>query len=190
MTFNVHKALEETGERHEQVQHGNVAVAITAALIAVFAAVMTMLANHYSVKALSVKNEAILQQARASDSYAYYESKRTKYHIYTAFVEADLARDASHLKQLSATAQTEETAARPILKKAKGLEDASNQNQERAERLLNSHESLELATALLEIAIVFVSISALTRTKFLIYAGCALAASGIIYGAFALLHAT
>jgi hypothetical protein len=190
MTFNAHKVLEESGERHEQAKHGDPMVAISASIIAVLAALMTMFANHYSVRALSVKNEAILQQARASDAYAYYESKRIKYHIYTAFVAADLARDSHRLAALSTTAKTEEAAAVPILKQANELEADSNENQERSELLLNSHEALEVATTLLEIAIVFVSISALTQTRFLIYLGGGCAIAGVIYGAFALLHAS
>jgi hypothetical protein len=81
MTFDARKALDETEERNEHAAGRNPIVAVSASVIAVCAALTTMFSNHYSVKALSEKNQAILQQTRASDAYNYYESKRIKYHI-------------------------------------------------------------------------------------------------------------
>ena len=188
MSFSAHKALEESAERQEHASHGETLFAISAAVIAVLAALATMLAGHYSVGALSTKNEAILQMSRAADAYSYYESKRIKYHIYSALVAADVAKDAKGTAQLKAVAATEEKEAVPVLKQAQKLEEESNRNQDDAERRLTTYEMLEVTTTLFEVAIVFVSISALTRTRFLLYMSGALCTGGIGYGLFALLH--
>jgi len=71
--FSAAKALEESHERHEHiVRGGNKIVPIAAAVLAVFAAIASLVAHHNSTSALAVKNEAILAESKSSSQYAYY----------------------------------------------------------------------------------------------------------------------
>ena len=177
-----HAAFREATERHESLKEGkDLLVPLVAAMIAVLAALGTLFAHGRSISALSYKNEAILTQARASDTYSYYESKRIKFHVYSAFV-AFMAPNDPREKMMKDIADKEQRDAIPLVAKAKALEEEANGLQEHAESILKSFETLEVATTLFEISIVFVSISALSHTRVLLYLGCAMSAVGLVYG--------
>ncbi len=71
-----------------EASHGNRLVSLAAAIIAVLAALGTLYSHHRSISALSVKNAAILTQARATDTYNAYEAKQIRYQY--------LSRDPGH----------------------------------------------------------------------------------------------
>jgi len=56
--FNAGHALDEAMERNEQVAHGGILVPIAAAVIAVFAALETLSANHKSISGLAEKKRS------------------------------------------------------------------------------------------------------------------------------------
>jgi len=184
--FHAHKALEEAHERDEHAR-SNRTVVILAAIFAVLAAIATLLAHGRSVTALVTKDEAILAQSRASDAYNYYESKRIKYHLYQALATAGVGAAGAH-QRLAAVAAKEENAAKPILKTAQRFESEAAGWEEHSERALRAFERLEAAVTLLEVSIVFVSISALVRNRalhwvagFIAAVGCVFLIIGVLY---------
>lgn len=185
-----HKAFEEAEERREQLRsnHDRL-IPLAAAIIAVLAALGTLFSHHRSITALSVKNEAILLQSKASDQYNYYQSKRLKYTLYTTLIAAGETRSASVRASMQKTADHEQTTSLDILSKAQTLEHQATEEQERSESILRSFETLEIATTLFEVAIVLVSISALSETRRMLYFGCGLSALGIVFLIFGLLRA-
>jgi hypothetical protein len=185
-----HKALEEATERHEALSSGHDwAVPLASAIIAVLAALGTMLAHHRSIQALSAKNEAVIVTTRAADRYAYYESQRTRIVIYQALVSAGIPKTPAARQALTKTADIEQTASLAVLDNAKHLEQESIRAQQRSETLLGSFETLEIATTLLEIAIVFTSISALTSSRILLWLGVGLAGVGTLLGCYGFFQA-
>ena len=68
-TEHLHEQLHESAEKNEE--NWILKVALTAALLAVFAAITSLLAGHYA-------NEAMIEQIRASDQWAYYQAKGIK----------------------------------------------------------------------------------------------------------------
>ena len=184
-----HKAFEEAHERHEQLRKGHdFVVPLAAAIIAVLAALGTLFAHHRSISALAAKNEAILAQSKASDQYTYYQAKRIKYTIYAALLSADVAKDAKGRAELASVADHEQKSSLVILADAKRLEHESETKQASSERTLTSFETLEIATTLFEIAIVFVSISALGGARILLYIGGAMSVVGVVYAIVGLLQ--
>ncbi|MBV8727396.1 MAG: DUF4337 family protein [Candidatus Eremiobacteraeota bacterium] len=177
--FHAHKAIEEAHERDEHA-HSNRMVAILAASFAVLAAIATLLAHGRSVTALVDKDEAILAQSKAADAYNYYESKRIKFHLYQAFVAVNLGTAPAHQK-LQAIATKEQNDAKPILKNAQHYERDATDAEEHSERALRAFERLEAAVTLLEVSIVFVSISALVRSQMLLIIAGGVAAIGCIF---------
>lgn len=177
--FSAHRAIEEAQERSE---HGrsNPTMAIAAAIFAVLAALSTMLAHSRSTTALAEKNEAILAQAKATDQYNYYQSKRIKFHLYSALHEAGLGDPAAHAR-LQADAGREERASKPLLDKAVTLETKADRLQESSELALHAYEILEIAVTLFEVSIVLVSISALAQARPLIFIAMGSAGIGIIF---------
>jgi hypothetical protein len=183
--FDAHKAFEEAKERHEQGErHGASWVPIAAAILAVITAIFGGIASQNSSRAFISKNEAILETAHASDTYAEYESRSIKEHIYEAQVDAGNARDPA--KEL-AVATHEKTEAKPLLGKARRFEAAAATANEVSERSLRRYETMEVGITFLDIAIVLVSISALVTTRALTIVAAAGALGGIVvclYGAF------
>ena len=176
--FSAHKALEEAEERGEHGHHPWISIA--AALFAVLAAVATMLAHSRSTTALVEKNTVILDQAKASDSWNQYESKRIKYYVYQAWIDVRFG-DAATQKRLVAVAKREKHAALDPKARALKFEELSEQAGERAERALKAYETLEIAVTLFEISIVFISISAVTKNRMLVYLAGAAAAGGAVF---------
>ncbi len=185
-----HKAFEEAEERNDQLatRHDRL-IPLAAAIIAVLAALGTLFSHHRSIVALSTKNEAILLQSKASDQYNYYEAKRIKYTVYSAIASTGIARDPAVRKSMEQTADHEQTSSLATLTRAQGLERQADEEQKRSEVILKSFETLEIATTLFEVAIVLISISALSETRAMLYFGCALSAVGIIFLATGLLQA-
>ncbi len=164
-------------------------VPLAAAIIAVFAALGTLFSHHRSISALSIKNEAILLQSKASDQYNYYEAKRIKYTIYSALATSNAIGEKAVAEKMQATANHEQTTSLDILARAQSLERDAAQEQNRSETILKSFETLEIATTLFDVAIVLVSISTLAETRVLLYLGCGISAVGIVFMAVGLLQA-
>ncbi|PZR56705.1 MAG: hypothetical protein DLM50_07690 [Candidatus Meridianibacter frigidus] len=171
--------MEETKERTAQTRE-NRTVAVLAALFAVLAALATMIAHSRSTTALIEKNEAILAQSRASDAYNYYESKRIKYHLYSALGDAGVG-GANTRTKFAGVAKSENAAAQPVLSNARQLEQRAEGYEASSARALSAFETVEIAVTLLEIAIVFVSISALASNQMLLWTAGGLAVAGVVF---------
>lgn len=178
-SFSAGRAFEEASERREQVAEGGILVPVSAAVIAVFAALATLFANHSSISGLAEKNEAILFQTKSSDQYAYYESSRIKVHVYQALLGSGLVTGAGATKQMQGVVKTEQTKANRINKVAHRFELTATDHLDASERFMRAYESYEVAATLFEVSIVLVSITALTRTKVLLFIAYAASAVGV-----------
>src|SRR5579884_2020549 len=179
--FHASRALDEVKERAEEVAEGAKLVPILAAIIAVLAALATLFANHSSISSLATKNEAILEMSKASDQYNYYESKRIKVQLNQALISAGLVTKGSGLKNIQGLMNREDLQAKDILKDAQTLQQESDDQYARAEQFMQSYEKFEVAATLFEVAIVLVSITALTRTKVLLGLGAGATLIGILF---------
>jgi len=195
--FDARKAIAEAEERHEHaVGHGGGAeppararharwVPLAAALLAVVAAIASMLSNKSATEALTLKNQAIFLRTEASDSYNFFEAKSIKEHVYEAVFDANPALASGARAKLSAIAAREKKEKAPILERARAQEEHAKAVNERSERFARAHEVMEGGVTLFEVAIAVVSISALTSSTFLIGFGAAAAAGGLavlLYG--------
>jgi len=178
--FSASKAVEDVHRREEHAKTG-LLVPVLAAILAVFAAIASLIAHHSSTSALAVKNEAILSENKSSSQYAYYESKRIKYHLYTGLLMANPPRDPAVAKQMSQIATKENADAQKILKTAQHFGDESEAYSSQSEGHMVVYETEEVAATLFEVSIVLVSLSALMRTPLFIYGGALLSLGGFFY---------
>lgn len=140
--MSARKDVEEALERAEHARMpGGGRYALAAAVVAVVAAIGTLLAGHRSVQALDTRSAASLAQNRAT------------YVVVSALEE----RKGQSLG--AAIAQS------------KQLEQQASAAEQRSDTLLSSYETIEYGTTICEIAIVFVSISALARKPWLFFTG-------------------
>ena len=178
--FNAGHALDEAMERHNQIAEGSIFVPIAAAVIAVFAALGTLFANHNSIAGLAEKNEAILHQIRSADQYAYYEASRIKGHVYQALIGSGIVA-ASGRKTMQNTVSSEQTKANKILKVARKEDSEAADHFKASESYMKAYEKFEVATTLFEVSIVLVSITALMRTRAMLFIAAGATLIGIIF---------
>jgi hypothetical protein len=175
----VERASEEEhhhGEGHkdeaETKQAETIASAITAASLAVCAAIGSLLSGHAA-------NEAILAQSRATDQWAYYQAKSTKAHLYEVGAEivSTLASSSEQSRVSCARFQAEskryDSEKEGIRREAEALETESRTE-------FRKHQRFALAIAMFQVGIVLSSVSILVRFRLLYYLSLVSGAGGII----------
>jgi hypothetical protein len=148
--------LEQTQEDLLHHAHGAeqpwiLGVALTAALLAVLAAITALLAEHHA-------NEALIEQIQSSDQWNFYQAKSIKASLLTTKDEMLTALgktpDAEDLKKLEKYEQEKEH----IKKEAK-------EKQEASESHLRHHAVLSRSVTMFQVAIAVGAISVLTSRK-------------------------
>ena len=149
--------LQETiNERAKEEKAWTMYVAISTAFMAVFAAISGMLAGHYS-------NEALIQQIKASDQWAYYQSKGIK---------AEIA---------SMNPQKDSGAVLKYKNEQKLIKENADSFEKKSESFLEQHIILARSVTLFQIAIAISAIAILTRRKQLWYIAMLLGATGVFF---------
>jgi hypothetical protein len=150
----------ETGSRRESPER--LIPAITAAVLAVFAAFGSLLSGH-------AVNEAILAQTRATDQWAAFQAKSTKEQILdvgslvvNALTEgtAQADRAGPALEHLRGEVKREEREKEEIKREAERWEEESRHEYRK-------HTRFALGIALFQVGIVLASVSLLVRFRWL-----------------------
>ena len=93
-TEHLHETIEEEVEEavKKNERKGGMLIAISTALMAVFAAMASLLAGHHS-------DEAVIEQIRASDQWAFYQAKGIKDEILSFSNSPDKEARVQNIKQ-------------------------------------------------------------------------------------------
>jgi hypothetical protein len=175
------RVYEEAAERNEQIERGrNRLIPLVSAIIAVLAAVGTLLSHHRSIEALTTKNNAILTTAKASDQYTTYQTKRVRVALYSTLLAGDVIANPKARANAQKELDHEAASSLAVLHNAQGLEQRAAQEQVESEALMSSFVTLEVGTTLFEISIVLASISALTKSRVLLWVAVGLSAIGVV----------
>jgi hypothetical protein len=174
------KTFEEAHERHEHGHEGPRWIPVVAATLAVLAAVSGFLSNRNMTLALMAKNEAIHKTTLASDAYNEYQASRIKLAIAQTALDSGIAPN-GHPDRLKKIVDHESPKRKPLLAKARQFETESEQQNAASERLLRSHEIIEVAVTLFEISIVLVSITALVGSRLLPWVAGIASAGGVVF---------
>jgi alpha-galactosidase/6-phospho-beta-glucosidase family protein len=155
---HLYDQINETAEEHreEKQKRWVFYVAISTALMAVFAAVASLMAGHHS-------NEAVIEQIKASDSWAYYQAKGIKAEIKQLVPHPDIAAINKELAEQE-----------HIKKEAQQAASASAAH-------LAKHLLLARAVTMLQISIAVSAISILTRKPLLWYLSLCTAMVGVVF---------
>ncbi len=181
--------VEHTVEHHHHEQEhgggvGTIAPALTAAVLAVLAALGSLLSGHAA-------NEALVLQTRATDQWSYYQAKSTKEQIYDvsrqvvlALAEAQGAEGSektrSALDRFRSQVARYEREKEEIRRKAEGLEAES-------EHQFHRHHRFATGIAVLQVSIVLASITLLVRRRAMLVAGLTGGVIGLVFLALGLL---
>jgi len=171
----VEKALEEGGGGPGWTLY----LSLSTAIIAVFAAIASLESGANSNDAILEKNEAVLNESKASDQWAYYQAKGVKSSL--ASLEADLLAGSNAERAAKAASEAKRYKAEQdeIDKGAHEIEKKVEESNARAERFLERHHKFALSVTMFQVAIALSAIAALTRRKPLWWVGLAASAVGL-----------
>ena len=136
---------------HEAAERWQMQVALSSALLAVFAALAALLSGHDA-------NESMMEQIQSSDKWSHYQSKSIKEAVQRSQVELMVALGKP------VPPKTEEALERYEKEKEKLAEEAK-EKAEKSEHLLARHERFSVAVTFFQVAIGVAAISVLTRRK-------------------------
>ena len=160
-------------ELEEHVQHAKDSfekiVAGNMAIVAALLAIVSVLGQHYNT-------EELLNQQKSSDQWAYYQSKDIR--RYVAQSTQDLLTQANPTGQ--AAQRYQKDSARYKTEGAQIQEEARKLERERDESGLKANQ-FHLGEVFLEVAIVLLSLSILTKRRPLAFAGFASAIVGVVW---------
>ena len=141
-------------------------VALTAAILAVFAAIAALMAGHYA-------NESMIGQLQASDQWAFYQAKGIKYIVLESKIDM--------LHQLGKeTEPSDRQKADKYREEQKEIEKKAHEKEVESAYDLVIHNKLARSVTVFQVAIAICAISALTRRKFLWYGSILLGLAGVL----------
>jgi hypothetical protein len=156
---------------HEHLEHAEHAahennpfislVSITIALLAVIAAIIGSLETVESAGAIIAANEAVLAQEKASDSWAFYQAKSVKKHIYGIAADAGGPKADAYRK----TSKSEGDESLKIQDEAKNLEGERDKLLIVSQTHEARHHRLTIGATLLEIGIAISTIAIITKRR-------------------------
>ena len=156
-------------------------LSLSTAMVAVFAAVASLLSGGASNDAILAKSNAMLSEAQAADKWAEYQAQRVKSAIAT--------------NQADTIVDTKPDVAGKLRDKAKGYDDKSAETMKSAteqenqvaeanhesEHLMHTHHSFAITVTLLQIAIALAAIGALTKKRNMWFVSLGVSAVGIVF---------
>ena len=153
-TEHLSDEINEKAEEARQQRKWSFYVAISTALMAVFAAVTSLMAGHHS-------NEALIEQIKASDQWNYYQAKGIKAEILGLSATSP---DTMKIKKYNTDQQS--------------IKEIAEDHEKKSEEHLQKHVILARSVTLFQIAIAISAISVLTGKRPLWYFSIVLALVG------------
>ena len=158
-------------------------VTLTIALLAVIAAIGASLETTEGDGALGAKNEAVLAQNRATDTWNLYEAKSLKKNLYTLAADQGGAKAAGYAKTAAQNATDQTT----YSKQAKTFEQHRDVMTEAAEVHEHRHGRLTIASTLLHMSIAIATLAIILKRRWPWVTSIVLAGAGVVLGALAYL---
>jgi hypothetical protein len=169
---------EELNELQEHAEHAKhdptlVPVTITMAVLAVLVAVVTLVGHR-------AHTEEVVQQAKASDQWAYYQAKNIRRHtdeLFTDLTSVQATTDAAALAKLRDKYAGE---ASRYKDEQKDIEDKAHEMEAEVATERNRADRYDLAEVFLEIGLVITSITLLSGRRLFWFLGLFLAVVGMV----------
>ena len=172
---------EELNELHENAEHakhdpGLAPVSITMAILAVLVAVVSLLGHRAAT-------EAVLNQSRASDQWAYYQAKNIRGHEDKLFGNLTAIVPAANAEALTKIREDYLQEAERYKDEQKEIEADARKLEEEVKLELKRADRFDLGEVFLEVALVITSITLLSRRRVFWMLGLCLGVIGIALAA-------
>jgi hypothetical protein len=168
-TEHLQEAIHEKAEekKSEEKEKWALYVALSTAVMAVLAAIAGLLSGHHV-------NEAMIEQIKSSDQWAFYQSKSIKSEIASSSDKLLKTLSAKPVEDNSKTIERYE-------KEKEDIKKIAEEDGKSSEEHLAKHVTLSKAVTIFQIAIAISAIAILTRRKMLWYAAMVLTLGGSFF---------
>ena len=157
----VHEAAESHGPKKHSLYQW---IAIFTALLATIGAIVSYQGTHLMNEVLLAKNEAVLEKAKATDQWNYYQAISTKEHLMDlAVAMTPTSKNAPFQKKIAKYKQQK----KEVQLQAEHLDQLSNSANQHSAQLDKPHNDMAIAMIFLQIAISLASVTALTGRTWL-----------------------
>jgi len=153
-------------------------LSLVTAVLSVFTAWGSMKAGGFSSKALMNKNEAVLDQAKASDQWAFYQSKSIKALIREQALDHSIG---DKKRKVEDDLKRYEEEKGLISNTAKGWEAKAGEANDLVAKLALPGGAFGFAVTLFQVGIALSGLAALTKRQWIWYFGMAIACGGLAY---------
>lgn len=164
--------VEELQEKiHEKAHHSSekwiMSVALTSAIFATLAAIGSLLAGHHA-------NEAILDQLKSSNQWAYYQAKGIKANVLNSKIEllTELGKDAD---------QKDQSKLEQYQKDQERIRESAEETERDSANHMAKHMVLARCITLFQVGIAIAAISVLVGRRRYWYVSLGLGAAGLIF---------
>ena len=186
----------EEFEAHEHAQHAAHAahashdgppnplisqVTLTIAVLAVAAAIVASLETTEGDRTIVAKNDAVLEQNRATDQWNFFQAKSLKKNLYALAADQGGAKSADYAKVAAKNAAEQEG----IQKQARSIEAKRDAFSEKADRLETRHHWLTIASTLLHMSIAIATLSIILTRRWPWATSLVFAAGGVVLAVWA-----
>jgi hypothetical protein len=167
----------ESAERAEEAQKDafNSQVTMTIAVMAVIAAIGASLETSEGDKTIVAKNDAVLEQAQATDQWNEFESKSVKKNIYQVAADQGGPKSAAYAKVVAQNTADQQK----VMAEAKAFEAKRHEFSEVAEIHERRHGRLTIGSTLLHMAIAIATLSVILHRRWPWLTAMALTAVGL-----------
>jgi uncharacterized membrane protein len=172
---------EELHELHEHAEHAKhdpslAPVSITMAILAVLVAIVSLLGHRAAT-------EAVLNQSRASDQWAYYQAKNIRGHEDKLFANLSAIVPAADAEALAKVREEYLQEAERYKEEQKEIETEARKLEEDVKLQLKRADRFDLGEVFLEVALVITSVTLLSRRRAFWMLGLCLGTMGVVAGA-------
>jgi VIT1/CCC1 family predicted Fe2+/Mn2+ transporter len=177
---SVEESVERAVEAEQKKQGWSGYLSLSTAIIAVFAAVASLESGANSNEAILEKNDAVLNQAKASDEWALYQAKGMRSIVLDGegeFVVGTNPELARKVREEAARLKAEQP---DLARVARSLETEVEAHDGRAARLLGRHHRFAVSVTFFQIAVALCAIAALMRKKPLWFVALAASTVGLV----------
>lgn len=140
-------------------ENWNKYLAVTTAIIAVLAAIASLESGNFSNQAILEKDNAILNQNKATDQWNYYQAKGIKKNVAEAFYQQ------TNDQKLKTDIEKYSKEQIDIQKQASSFEKQVEEANTRSEKMFENHHQEAIAVTFFQVAIALSAMSALLKRK-------------------------
>lgn len=173
-------ALQELKENAEKGEGGLAPVTVTMAVLAVFVAAISLLGHR-------ADTDALLNQTKSTDQWAYYQAKDTRLHAQEIFLDQLSLSGSANTEQMAQLKEKYNKDVDKYTEQEKEIEASAKEADDDVNRNLRRADRFDLGEVMLEAALVICSITLLTKKRAFWLIGLLAGLGGIALGIVGLL---